>query len=75
MCWQSACSMDTIKCSQLSIIDVWNQQIQEKDNIIIATEYIKKVLSSFDYSILFNVISQFTELRSKLMKNKITFLL
>ena len=70
--------MDTIKCSRCCTI-INNRcvepTIQEKDNIIIATEYIKKVLSSFDYSILFNVISQFTELRSKLMKNKITFLL
>ena len=48
--------------SQLSRIDVWYQQSQEKDDMIIAIEDFKNILNYVDFSRLCYFISRFPEL-------------
>ena len=56
--------------AKLSRIDAWNQQSQKKDNMILAREDIKTILSYDDFQD-FNVIYQFPELSSKFLRNGI----
>ena len=69
--------MDTKKnvqvVTQLPRIYVWNQKIQKKDNMMIKREDIENILSYYDFSRLYNAISQFPELIPEFLRNRITF--
>ena len=59
--------------AQLSITDLWNQQSQKMDNMIITREDYTNILRWVDFSRLSNVIYQFPKLSPEFLKIGITF--